>query len=193
MLIYVALSEKPLLIMTGLDHLLEKCVDLKSLQHVNIEAVLQRSRRLMSNDEVDAVAVFLQLFDTVDDLLVGGLFTLPPVLAVSAEVQILAVAAAESEDLFALYGEDFAPHKVEDMPAQPVDSAAIPFLHGKAFQQVEILMAAVHKSNSDAQLVQFFKGRALFSGAVPDKAEISANNERITALDLLHLRVLESI
>ena len=71
--------------------------------------------------------------------------------------------------------------------------AAVPLDNGEGIKIVEILVVAVYKSDSERLFFQISQRYASFFHKVVDKAEISANNERITARDLLHLRVLESI
>ena len=56
-----------------------------------------------------------------------------------------AFSAAKGEDALSLYGEDLAPHQVQDVLPDPVNLAAVPFLHRILFQQVKIFVGAVHK------------------------------------------------
>ena len=134
MFIYMTLSEKPFIIFARPDDFLEKCVDFKSLENIDTQAVFELCGRFVSYHAVHFVAVGFKLVEGVFYLVVRGLLPLPPVVAVPAEIIILTVAAAEYEYLLSLNGVEFTPFEVEDIFSDLVDSAAVPRIFGIFFE-----------------------------------------------------------
>ena len=66
-----------------------------------------------------------------------------------------------------------------DVAADIVNLAAVPFCDGIGVEKLKILMSAVNKADVIFLFCEFIKNFLLFKVAVPDKAEIAADNKRI--------------
>ena len=76
---------------------------------------------------------------------------------------------------------------------QRSDAAATPSDCAKTlFQDVEIFVAAVYKSDGERHFTQFFQILFFLAGTVPDKTEVTADNENIAGFQLFENGIFES-
>lgn len=190
--VHVTLAEEPFPILALLDDILEKGVDLQTLLDVHSQAVLQRCRRFVGDDVVHLGVVFVQIMDGTADLGVCGLFPLPPVPTLP-EFEVLAVAAAECKKGAVVNGEDLAAHHVKNIRCDQMRPAATPSDCAETlFQDVEIFVAAVYKSDCERHFTQFFQILFFLAGTVPDKTEVTADNENIAGFQFFENGIFES-
>lgn len=116
----------------------------------------------------------------------------PPVPTLP-EFEVLAVTAAECEKGAAINGEDLAAHHVKNIRCDQMRPAATPSDCAKTlFQDVEIFVAAVYKSDGERHFTQFFQILFFLAGTVPDKTEVTADNENIAGFQLFENGIFES-
>ncbi len=167
MLIHVALAEEPLLIAASLDDVLEESVYLKTLKHINVQAVLQRSWGLVGDYKIDCISVFCKVADSFAYLIMRGLLAFPPHIALASELIVLTVTAAESEYLLTLDRVYLTAHEVYYIRCDHMDLTAVPFGNRERFEQLEVFVTAVNKSDSEILGSKLFQNRLLFPRAVP--------------------------
>ncbi|MFR6588364.1 MAG: hypothetical protein ACLUSL_11630 [Ruminococcus sp.] len=84
-----------------------------------------------------------------------GLFPLPPVAGALPEFEILTVPAAKCKKCAVINGEDLPTHHVENIRCNEMRHTATPPNSAETmFQNVEILVTAVHESNGKWLLPQ---------------------------------------
>ncbi len=146
----------------------------------------------VGDDVVHLGVVLIQIVDGTADLSVCGLFPLPPV-ATLPEFKVLAVAAAECEKGAVVNGEDLATHHVKNIRCDQMRPAATPSDCAETlFQDVEIFVAAVYESDGERHFTQFFQILFFLAGTVPDKTEVTADNENIAGFQLFENGIFES-
>ena len=192
MLVDVAFSEEPLLELASPDNFLEESVYFQPLENVHTQALFERGRGFVGNDVVNLAVVGVEVADGFHDLLVVRLFTLPPV-AFFAEVDILAVTAAEGKDLFSFDSKNLPTHQVYDIRLDNSCHTAFPFRFGKFFQHIEVFVTAVNESDSVWFGGEFFEHLLFFFRAVPEEAEVAAYNKGIAPSQFFHLGVFETV
>lgn len=167
MLIHVALAEEPLLIAASLDDVLEESVYLEALKHINVQTVLQRSGRFVGDYKIDRIAILCKVAYGFAYLIMRGLLTFPPHIALASELIVLTVTAAESEYLLTLDRVYLTAHEVYYIRCDHMYLTAVPFGNRERFEQLEVFVTAVNKSDSEILGSKLFQNRLLFPGAVP--------------------------
>ena len=123
----------------------------------------------------------------------GRHFLLPPAhAAAGANIRIGTESAAHGEHRLSLYLKYLSPAEVKDVVVDIVDFAPAPLILGIAVQFVEIFVAAVNKQNLILLSTHELKDFLLLTVSVPDKAEISANDQNISAAQLGKLFFLKT-
>ena len=120
---------------------------LDALEHIYSEAVLDRGRRFVRYDVIDGIINLFEVVHSLHYLLVSRLLSLPPV-GLAAELDVLTVTAAEGEYALALDSVYLTAHKVDEIRRYNASHTAVPHLGRVAFENVEILVAAVDEGDS---------------------------------------------
>ena len=192
MLVDVTFSEKPLLELAGSDNFLEEGVDFQPLENVHTQALFEGGRGFVGDNVVNLAVVGVEVADGFHNFLVVRLFTFPPV-AFFAEVDILAVTAAEGKDFLALDSKHLTTHKVDDIRFDDPCHTAFPFRFGELFQHIEVFVTAVNESDGVGFGGEFFEHLLFFFRAVPEEAEVAAYNKGIAPSQFFHLGVFEAV
>lgn len=145
----------------------------------------------MREDVVHLKLVGAQVIHRCAHFLQAGHLLFPPFSRLYVHLLFRALPAAKGKDLLAFQLVDLAAHQVVQVPADLLYFPAVPICDGIFFQQVKILVRPVHKQNLILLTAKLFQVLFLFRPAVPKKAEIAADNQRIAFFQLAYPGILK--
>lgn len=195
LLVLVHGAKIPMLEFAGTVELLQIAVELVDLVGVaaHQHGAFDQRGRLVRDDVVDLAMIFVDLFGTRLHLLDAGHLLTEPGARIGAHIAVVAFTAAEDEDALILDLKHLAAVGVKAGARNAVHLSLVPD-GGAVFglQQIEILVGAVGKQNIIAAAAQLLQEIVLLGAAVPDKAEVAADNKSITCLKLFKTGVIKS-
>lgn len=95
----------------------------------------------------------------------------------NTRLNIVGLTAAERKELRSLYRKNLTAHQMNDIVPYNVDLAAVPLSHGKRVQHIEVFVVSVDEKQCELLLFEPVKPVFFGFAAVPDTAEIAANDD----------------
>ena len=189
-------AEVPVRVVDALHKLLQVGVergDVDALICVKSDEVLCNGRRFVRQHVIHLIVSVLEVLRTVEELLAARHFLLPPALAWGAHISVLTFAAAHTEERLFFKRKDFAAAEVIDVVGNLVRVAALEAVRSVRAEHIKILVHTVYKADGVFFLFQLIQRLFLLVAAVPEEAEIAADNKRVVLRQLAKRRIFKKI
>ena len=191
-LIYVCFAEEPHFESAVVFDPIEEGVHKAYLIYLKAEEFFHRSRWFMGDYVIDLAACVFEVLDSVFDLVIVGKLGFKPGMRFTADLKLFSLTAAEAEEFVALYRKHRSSFYMHKIARDAMDDAAAEVAFGVLCEEVEIFVAAVNEQCAEAFFTDFFEYALLVLRAVPDKAEISADDENIVLFQCFYSFIVKT-
>ena len=178
MLILVHAAEEPVLIGDLTPHLVKEGGHGVEVAGVIAEQILDLGGTFVSDNEVDIEIVAEKIVDSLGHLFCGGSFLGPPLgAALLAKLDVGTAAAAHGKDSLALELIDLTAAEMVKIGLDAANTTAVPFGFGIFVKAVKVLMTPIYKKDGVLLTSEKCESFFLTATAVPDKAEVAADDK----------------